>query len=354
MKFRKKYIILSLVLAVLILGCGKQQKVINSKDYSEISEVDMSNKDIKAEELQNILYPLILNPELLNKYGDIISTYRLESFPDIFHNNYSENFLNENNNFVTPNEEKINSFLSSYEEVEYKQYFQKNSKEIKNMLSKKEKYKNEEFDKKAEEFIDSIEEKLIIMDEIRNYYKNKEYQKDNFEKGKTLSEKYVKSYKNSLEKYDKFFREFTKVKHIVTKNAISVLKYEPDKVMSYNKLKINLLCDMFRDKFYGSKLYIDTSKPFVIEDNDKEKYVNELKSIQKTLDHTIFDMRKLDVSKLSQENISNEEFKNMLQKLEDISKNTKAIITKIETGKNDEVNEMINEYSEKVEKLKKE
>lgn len=44
----------------------------------------------------------------------------------------------------------------------------------------------------------------------------------------------------------------------------------------------------------------------------------------------------------------------MLQKLEDISKNTKVIITKIETGKNNEVNEIINEYSEKVEKLKKE
>ena len=71
------------------------------------------------------------------------------------------------------------------------------------------------------------------------------------------------------------------------------------------------------------------------------------------MDHTISDMRKLDVSKLSQEDISNEEFKNMLQKLEDISKNTKAIITKIETGKNDEVNEMINEYSEEVNDLEK-
>ena len=72
------------------------------------------------------------------------------------------------------------------------------------------------------------------------------------------------------------------------------------------------------------------------------------------MDHTISGMRKLDASKLSQENTSNEEFKNMLQKLEDISKNTKVIITKIETGKNNEVNEMINEYSEKVEKLKRE
>lgn len=138
------------------------------------------------------------------------------------------------------------------------------------------------------------------------------------------------------------------------KNSISVLNDQTGKSILYNKLKVNLLCEMFRDKFYGSKLSIDTSKPFVIENNDKEKYVNELKSIQKTLDHTISGMRKLDASKLSQENTSNEEFKNMLQKLEDISKNTKVIITKIETGKNNEVNEMINEYSEKVEKLKKE
>ena len=214
---------------------------------------------------------------------------------------------------------------------------------MKNELSKKPKYKNKELDKKTEEFINSIEEKLASMDEIRNYYKNKEYKKDNFEKGKILSEK-----------YDKFFHEFRKTTYVVMKNSISVLNDQTGKSILYNKLKVNLLCEMFRDKFYGSKLSIDTSKPFVIENNDKEKYVNELKSIQKTLDHTIFDMRKLDVSKLSQENISNEEFKNMLQKLEDISKNTKVIITKIETGKNNEVNEMINEYSEKVEKLKRE
>lgn len=214
---------------------------------------------------------------------------------------------------------------------------------MKNELSKKPKYKNKELDKKTEEFINSIEEKLSSMDEIRNYYKNKEYKKDNFEKGKILSEK-----------YNKFFHEFRKTTYVVMKNSISVLNDQTGKSILYNKLKVNLLCEMFRDKFYGSKLSIDTFKPFVIEDNDKKKYVNELKSIQKTLDHTISGMRKLDASKLSQENTSNEEFKNMLQKLEDISKNTKVIITKIETGKNNEVNEMINEYSEKVEKLKRE
>lgn len=297
MKLRKKYIVLSLLL-VLMLGCGKQKKVINSKDYSEISEVDMVNKNIKTEELQNIMYPLIENPNLLNKYGNIISSYRLENFPDIFYNNYSQNFLDENNNFVMPNEEKINSFLLDYDENQYKMHLEKNMNDMKNELSKKPKYKNKELDKKTEEFINSIEEKLASMDEIRNYYKNKEYQKDNFEKGKVLSEKYVKSYRNSLEKYDKFFHEFRKTMYVVMKNSISVLNDQTGKSILYNKLKVNLLCEMFRDKFYGSKLSIDTSKPFVIEDNDKEKYVNELKSIQKTLDHTISDMRKLDASKL--------------------------------------------------------
>ena len=104
---------------------GKQKKVINSKDYSEISEVDMVNKNIKTEELQNIMYPLIENPNLLNKYGNIISSYRLENFPDIFYNNYSQNFLDENNNFVMPNEEKINSFLLDYDENQYKLHLEK-------------------------------------------------------------------------------------------------------------------------------------------------------------------------------------------------------------------------------------
>ena len=59
------------------------------------------------------------------------------------------------------------------------------------------------------------------------------------------------------------------------------MKLEADKKVSYNMLKINLLCEMFRDKFYGSKLYIDVSAPFIIEENDKRKYVNELKKYSK-------------------------------------------------------------------------
>ena len=38
--------------------------------------------------------------------------------------------------------------------------------DMKNELSKKPKYKNKELDKKTEEFINSIEEKLASMDEI--------------------------------------------------------------------------------------------------------------------------------------------------------------------------------------------
>ena len=71
------------------------------------------------------MYPLIENPNLLNKYGNIISSYRLENFSDIFYNNYSQNFLDENNNFVMPNEEKINSFLLDYDENQYKLHLEK-------------------------------------------------------------------------------------------------------------------------------------------------------------------------------------------------------------------------------------
>ena len=349
MKFRKKCIIL--LLGLLLLGCGKEQKVINSKDYSEISEVDLVNKNIKVEELQNIIYPLAENPELLKKYRDTISSYQLENFPDSFYNNYKENFLDENSNFVMPNEEKINLFLSNDDENQYKLHLEKDMKEIKSEISKKAKYKNKELDKKTEEFINSMEEKIGIMNEIRNYYKTKEYQKDNFEKGKDLSEKYVESYKNSLEKYDKFYDEFTKTKYITMKNSISVLKDESDKIVLYNMSKINLLCEMFKYKFYGSKWYIDTSKPFVIEENDKEKYVNELKSIQKTFDNTISDMKKIDDSKLAKENINNGNFKNLLHKLEEISKNTKSIIKRIEEGRNEEINQMISDYDNRVKEV---
>ena len=64
-------------------------------------------------------------------------------------------------------------------------------------------------------------------------------------------------------------------------------------------------------------------------------------------------MKKLNDSQLSGENISKEDFKNLLHKIEEISKETKLIIIKIETGKNDEVNKMIDEYSKKFYSLNK-
>ena len=47
--------------------------------------------------------------------------------------------------------------------------------------------------------------------------------------------------------------------YVVMKNSISVLNNKTGKSILYNKLKVNLLCEIFRDKFYGSKLSIDTS-----------------------------------------------------------------------------------------------
>lgn len=354
MKFRKKHIILSLILIILSLSCEKEQKdqkVINSKDYSEVSEVDLANKNIEIEEYQNIMYSALENPALTNSYDLLLSGYKLENFPDMIHESYSEFFLDKDNNFIIPSEEKINSFLSDDIGTEYENLIGIGAAKVRKEQSKDRKYRNKELDESANEFIKSIEERIKIINETKNYYKKKEYKKDNFAKGKSLYEKYLKNYKELQKNYEKFYWLWKKERYIITKNTISVLKYKADRILTYNILKISLLCEMFSDKFYGSKLYIDTSKPFVIEENDKEKYVNELKSIQKTFDNIISDMKKIDSSQMSQENISSEDFKNLLQKVDEISKHTKSIIEKIETGKNEEVNEMISEYVRKVESL---
>ena len=103
-----------------MLGCWEKQNVVNSKDYNEISEVNLVNENIKKEELENVMYPLGENPKLFKLYGNILSSYSLENFPDLFYNNYSENFLDKDNNFVMPNEEKINLFLSKKEMQKHK------------------------------------------------------------------------------------------------------------------------------------------------------------------------------------------------------------------------------------------
>lgn len=59
-------------------------------------------------------------------------------------------------------------------------------------------------------------------------------------------------------------------------------------------------------------------------------------------------MKKTDVSKLEKENINSENYKKSVKEIEKISRETGKIIDNIEKRKNENLNEMISDYSKEI------
>lgn len=351
----RKYLFL-LVILLLVFGCGskkssektsKRNNAVKAKSYDEIPEIDFSNKDIDTATLQNIIIGKMENPELSKSYRNLDISYRLTFFPDSFHNDYEGTFLDNQNNFIIPNEEKINTFSKEIEGIGYEELIVKMNK-VKEWQKKEVKYKNEELDKAAEKFLSSLKEKIRNIEEIKQYYKNGKYKEDNFEKGKNLSEQYLSNRKKVEGSFKKFSNQRNIVKYITMKNTIGVLKDIEGKEVESDIIKLKLLFEMLNEKLFGTKLYLDTSKPFIIEEKDEVQYVNELKSIQKTIKNLLSDMKKTDVSKLEKENINSENYKKSVKEIEKISRETGKIIDNIEKRKNENLNEMISDYSKEI------
>lgn len=350
----RKYLFL-LVILLLVFGCGskkssekvpKGNNAVKAKSYDEIPEIDFSNKDIDDDTVQNIIIEEVENPELSKSYKNLDISYRLTFFPDLFHNDYEGTFLDNQNNFIISNEEKIIVFVKEVENVGYEELIVDMNK-VKEQ-QKKAQYKNEELNKIAEKFLSSLEEKIRNIQEIKEYYKNGEYKKDNFEKGKNLSEQYLSNRKKVEESFKKFINERKRVRYIIMKNTISILKYVEGKEVQPNIIKANILFEMLNEKLFETKLYLDIHKPFIIEEKDEVQYVNDLKSIQKTLENLISDMKKTDVSKLEKENINFGNYKKSVEEIEKISRKIRKIIDNIEKRKNENLNEMIFDYSREI------
>ena len=129
----RKYLFL-LVILLLVFGCGskksseknsKKNNAVKAKSYDEI---DFSNKDIDTATLQNIIIGKMENPELSKSYRNLDISYRLTFFPDSFHNDYEGTFLDNQNNFIIPNEEKINTFSKEIEGIGYEELIVKMNK----------------------------------------------------------------------------------------------------------------------------------------------------------------------------------------------------------------------------------
>lgn len=360
MKIKFKDCIL-LILFLLLICCNgkKQEKIKNEDNKINYEAIIKEGKEIRYEDDENIkevsfvnndkdfaveINKIMSSQEKYNIYVNLIEEYKSLASEDEFKEKYTKSFLNEKGNFALSDKTDLDSL---WEDSKYDNFDKLNRKilQAKGLLLEEPKYK--ELDVAVEGFINAIESQRKVMKEIKDYYITKEYEKDKFQKGKILNDEYFNSLKNTEEKYKELNKSNKKVKYFLLRNAISVLKRFNNKEITGELLKLSFLTEMLTDNLFQNKNNIEKSDIFKIETQDKNQYINNLKSIQKTLRITLENLKKISKEQIKKEMINELIYDDIIKEMNEASNISALIIKRIEEDKNKEINELIILYQNK-------
>jgi putative DNA double-strand break repair rad50 ATPase len=360
MKIKFKDCIL-LILFLLLICCNgkKQEKIKNEDNKINYEAIIKEGKEIRYEDDENIkevsfvnddkdfaveINKIMSSQEKYNIYVSLIEEYKSLASEDEFKEKYTKSFLNEKGNFALSDKTDLDSL---WEDSKYDNFDKLNRKilQAKGLLLEEPKYK--ELDVAVEGFINAIESQRKVMKEIKDYYITKEYEKDKFQKGKILNDEYFNSLKNTEEKYKELNKSNKKVKYFLLRNAISVLKRFNNKEITGELLKLSFLTEMLTDNLFQNKNNIEKSNIFKIETQDKNQYINNLKSIQKTLRITLENLKKISKDQIKKEMINELIYDDIIKEMNEASNISALIIKRIEEDKNKEINELIILYQNK-------
>lgn len=360
MKIKFKDCIL-LILFLLLICCNgkKQEKIKNEDNKINYEAIIKEGKEIRYEDDENIkevsfvnddkdfaveINKIMSSQEKYNIYVSLIEEYKSLASEDEFKEKYTKSFLNEKGNFALSDKTDLDSL---WEDSKYDNFDKLNRKilQAKGLLLEEPKYK--ELDVAVEGFINAIESQRKVMKEIKDYYITKEYEKDKFQKGRILNDEYFNSLKNTEEKYKELNKSNKKVKYFLLRNAISVLKRFNNKEITGELLKLSFLTEMLTDNLFQNKNNIEKSDIFKIETQDKNQYINNLKSIQKTLRITLENLKKISKDQIKKEMINELIYDDIIKEMNEASNISALIIKRIEEDKNKEINELIILYQNK-------
>ncbi len=360
MKIKFKDCILLILFLLLICCNGKKQERIKNEDNKiNYEAIIKEGKEIRYEDDENIkevsfvnddkdfaveINKIMSSQEKYNIYVNLIEEYKSLASEDEFKEKYTKSFLNEKGNFALSDKTDLDSL---WEDSKYDNFDKLNRKilQAKGLLLEEPKYK--ELDVAVEGFINAIESQRKVMKEIKDYYITKEYEKDKFQKGKILNDEYFNSLKNTEEKYKELNKSNKKVKYFLLRNAISVLKRFNNKEITGELLKLSFLTEMLTDNLFQNKNNIEKSDIFKIETQDKNQYINNLKSIQKTLRITLENLKKISKDQIKKEMINELIYDDIIKEMNEASNISALIIKRIEEDKNKEINELIILYQNK-------
>ena len=224
MKKINKFLFLAILLSLVLSNCQKKEEKLENAQNKKVENV--SNQDVLREISLDEMMDFEHIPknwkeefreiaENMPNYDNNVTKIILYFYEKDFFYDYKKIFLDDNNNFVKPDEKQINDFLKMASEKKFSDFdsvIQVLEKENKN---------DKLFGKLTGNWIESLKIWKSKADNLENYYQSGDYKKDNFAKGKTLNSEYLESIKQRKEKYRELNKIFIfKLKYLLKKTAV--------------------------------------------------------------------------------------------------------------------------------------
>ncbi|RRD39153.1 DUF3829 domain-containing protein [Leptotrichia sp. OH3620_COT-345] len=297
----KKLLLMILLLPGLIISCGKQDK----------------------------------EKEKLNKYNEYVKFYNdlRTGKMSKFYNTYIENFSDNDLNFKEPNEKEISLIVTLGTEIKY---FSKRTEEIEKIIKKNPEIK--EVEEYLTVFLNTLKNEKSVMNEIVNYYKNGEYKKDNFKKGKKLHLKYSENTKKSEEKYIIFKENMEIYMKNYKEESLQLLMNKGEK-SQYYMIKFINDTDKFLEKLYESE-----------EGEFPEEDLENLKKLNMSMKETYQKWIEIDKKSIENEKYNVDDYIKFRENSKEIKDMSDSIVKLIEE-KSDEIYPQSHKFNEMYEKF---
>lgn len=299
---RKILVLLLVIFALLVVACGKSE----DKDSTILNT--LKNEENVASK----------NLDKYNSYIDLNNLLTDTTAIDIFDAEYLDKIYKEDGAFANLDKKSLQDF-GERAKVEFK-ILEVHLNEIKKHINDKPKY---DFDPGVEQLVNTIfklKEKIYSM---IDYYRNGEFEKDNYKGAKKLDEEYLELLNSFFDYSEEFFNNVEKLEYENNKVFIKELEKNGE-VALLAMVKLGDTANRFSDLLYDRQ-------DFVFSDED----LKGLKELNQKLIKEFSDLENVKDKQLEDENLDKNIYRNHYTKnAKDLIKFTTAIIEGIEKKRN--------------------
>ena len=302
----KKKIIIGLAVLLIAISCGKKEEKNADKNNPEktVAETSKDSGNISENEIK--------------KYTEYISLKNVpneEEWQDSFKEVFTREFSDEKGEFKKPSSKGIESIVKTEDTVNI---FSEYVKDLEENIKKEPKF--DEVDKSAEGLVQSLNNEKNVITEIVDYYKNKKYEKDNFEEGKKLAEKYKNATEERKNSYNAYSTALDKLSEKIGDKIVKKAETDGKTAMASLVKYVNEANNFVNTAFAKENLKFD-----------KEE-VKKLKELHSKMQESYLKLKETTDEAAAKEGINAEEFKEIKKNSEELLENADKMIKAAENS----------------------